>query len=164
MLEKGSVFLALGSNLGEKRKNLKNARKEIEKVAMIHKCSAIYETEPFGVVDQPLFYNQVIKITTTLSPETLLERCKSIEKSMGRTPTVRNGPRIIDVDILFYGNTVINTSELSIPHSGIEIRAFVLIPLAEIAPSFMHPVLHKTVEELCLLLPRNERRKCRKIE
>src|SRR3989338_10875724 len=106
------IFIGLGTNLGNKEKNLKHAIEEIKKVAEVLVCSSLYETEPIGLANQPLFYNQIIEIRTMLSPEALLVALKDIEKKLGRVPTIRNGPRIIDCDILYYGKKVMQTEAL----------------------------------------------------
>jgi 2-amino-4-hydroxy-6-hydroxymethyldihydropteridine diphosphokinase len=110
--------------------------------------SSIYETPPWGVLDQPAFLNQVVKGKTYLKPEALLAALKRLEKHMGRQPTVRYGPRLIDLDILFFDDLVLEAPGLTIPHPGLAERAFVLAPLADLAPELIHPVLGKTVREL----------------
>lgn len=142
------VFLALGSNLGDRLRNLESALDALRAGLRITAVSGIYETEPVGFADQPPFLNLVCQASTRLSPEELHQLTLGTEKLLGRQPTFRSGPRAIDIDILFYGNRSITTERLSIPHPGIPERAFVLIPLAEIAPDFVHPVLHKTIREL----------------
>jgi 2-amino-4-hydroxy-6-hydroxymethyldihydropteridine diphosphokinase len=134
------VFLALGTNLGEREANLAQARKEISSVSSIQKESSIYETPPWGVIDQPAFLNQVLAAETSLSPVELLAAVKEIEAKMGRVPSVRYGPRLIDIDILLYGNTVLNTPTLTLPHPRMAERAFVLVPLLEIVPDQVSPV------------------------
>jgi 2-amino-4-hydroxy-6-hydroxymethyldihydropteridine diphosphokinase len=142
------VFCSLGTNLGNKKENLSNAIKEIKKIAEIIACSSVYETEPCDIIEQLLFLNQVIKIETGFGPLELLKELQDIEKSMGRIRTIKNGPRIIDIDILFYGDKIINTEVLTIPHSGTATRQSVLMPLYEIAPEFVHPTEKKTVKYL----------------
>jgi 2-amino-4-hydroxy-6-hydroxymethyldihydropteridine diphosphokinase len=142
------VFLALGTNLGEREANLAQARKEISSVSSIQKVSSIYETPPWGVIDQPAFLNQVLAAETSLSPVELLAAVKEIESKMGRVPSVRYGPRLIDIDILLYGNTVLNTPTLTRPHPRMAERAFVLVPLLEIAPDLVSPVSGERLADL----------------
>lgn len=143
------VFFGLGSNVGEKERNLIKACKELEKCGVrILKVSSLYETEPFGLKKQDWFLNCVVTGETDLSAEELLKECKKIEYKLGRVPAVYWGPRTMDIDILFYGNEIIDLPYLNVPHPGIPLRKFVLKPLAEIAPDFVHPVLKKTVQEL----------------
>jgi 2-amino-4-hydroxy-6-hydroxymethyldihydropteridine diphosphokinase len=142
-------FLGLGSNLGRRRRNLALARLSLEKAgAEVLRVSSIYMTEPVDVPDQPWFLNQVIKVRANLSPQELLGLAKSIEKKMKRIPTVDKGPRTIDIDILLAEDTVIDTPRLTIPHPRLARRSFVLVPLKEIAPRAVHPVLKKTFSKL----------------
>jgi 2-amino-4-hydroxy-6-hydroxymethyldihydropteridine diphosphokinase len=142
------VFLGLGTNLGNKEGNLNEAIRHIATFATIIKQSPMHVTEPFGITAQPAFLNQVIQIETILAPEQLLEQLQKIEAKMGRIKTIRNGPRIIDVDILFYNNEIIKTITLGIPHPEITSRESVLLPMSEIAPEFIHPTENKTIAEL----------------
>ena len=143
------VFLSLGSNLGEKEKNISRAKELLKKKGIeIIKESSIYLTAPWGKKDQPWFLNQVIEVATSLPPEELLDLIKGIEKELGREKGEKWGPRIIDLDILFYGEKIINLPSLTIPHPYLHERAFVLIPLTEIAPEFVHPVLKRKAKEL----------------
>jgi 2-amino-4-hydroxy-6-hydroxymethyldihydropteridine diphosphokinase len=114
----------------------------------IKNLSSIYETEPVYYKEQPLYLNAVLSAVTELDPFELLNFVKSIESDLGRQPSFRNAPRTIDIDILFYGDQVVQTEELAIPHPRIAERAFVLVPLAEIAPALVHPLLQKRVSEL----------------
>lgn len=120
----------------------------ISRLGVVEKVSSVYETDPAGFREQPKFLNAVCRISTGLSPEQLLLAAKKIEAEMGRKLSFRNAPRIIDIDILLYDDMVIRSSGLEVPHPRLAERAFVLVPLAEIAPEQVHPVLEKTVVEL----------------
>ena len=131
-----TAYIGLGANIGDRERNLEQAVRalgEAEGVQVI-RCSSIYETDPVGYVDQPLFLNMCAAVSTTLAPRELLEVCLGIERSMGRTREIRWGPRIIDLDLLLYGDVVMNTPELELPHPRIAERLFVLIPLLEVLP------------------------------
>jgi len=142
------VYTGIGSNLGNRFSNIKKAVSLIGKKCKILKISPIYETEPIGYKNQPWFLNCVVKIEAKIKPLELLHFLKSIEIKMKREKTIKNGPRIIDLDILFYGNKLINSKELIIPHPRLRKRLFVLEPLCEISPNLVHPKLKKTVREL----------------
>jgi len=148
MARKVTVYIALGSNLGDRALNLSLARKLTAEFIADMQCSSIYETPPWGVLDQPYFLNQVIRGSTTLSPLRLLNRLKDIEHDMGREETVRFGPRLIDMDILLYGERVINYRRLQVPHPRMHERAFVLVPLAELSPGLVIPGFGLPVENL----------------
>lgn len=137
------VYLLLGSNLGNREENLLGARNSIENIGSIITASSIYQTQAWGNTGQPDFLNQVLQITFEESPQKLLMKTLSIENAMGRIRTEKWSPRIIDIDILFFGQTILNEKKLIIPHPGISIRRFTLLPLAEIAPEFIHPLLNK---------------------
>ncbi|MBE0410212.1 MAG: 2-amino-4-hydroxy-6-hydroxymethyldihydropteridine diphosphokinase [Anaerolineales bacterium] len=160
-MDQATVFIALGSNLQDRLKNLNEAVSQLLPSVIPVACSPIYETEPWGYHDQPRFLNQVIQATTDLSPEELLAYLKNIESQMGRKQTIRLGPRLIDLDILFYDNLAVNTPSLSIPHPTMHERAFVLVPLADLAPQIIHPVLNISVEELLTSVDRKGIRRFR---
>jgi 2-amino-4-hydroxy-6-hydroxymethyldihydropteridine diphosphokinase len=141
------VFIALGSNIGDRAENLANALTRLQGFLEVIEKSSIYETPPWGILEQPAFLNQVIRGTTILSPVGLLDSLKKIENEMGRVKTVRNGPRIIDLDILLYDDLQISNPNLTIPHARMYERAFVLVPLAEIAPKRLIPGTVRSVEE-----------------
>jgi len=142
------VYLGLGSNLGKCQHNLSKAAELLSPYIHVEQISSLYETEPVGYLDQPPFLNAVLRATTYLPPRDLLTQAKEVEKELGRVPSFPNAPRPIDIDILFYGDQVINSPELIIPHPHLEERAFVLIPLAEIAPDLVHPVSGKTIRKM----------------
>jgi 2-amino-4-hydroxy-6-hydroxymethyldihydropteridine diphosphokinase len=148
------VFLLLGTNLGNRAKNLRFAIQRLEdSIGKIVRLSSVYETAAWGKSDQPEFYNQVIQMECDLNPFQLMESLINIEKEMGRVRLVKWGPRVIDLDILFYGNMVMSTSDLTLPHPGIPDRLFTLIPLNELAPDLVHPVLNKTISDLLAACP-----------
>ena len=132
------VFLALGSNLGDRNNHLESAIEELQKYAVLVQRSSIYESEPVGFQEQEPFLNMVCHVTTELLPLELLDTIQRIEIQLGRTRTFRNGPRTIDIDILLYGGHSIHTERLDVPHPRMSKRAFVLLPLAEIAPDVVH--------------------------
>lgn len=144
-----NVFLALGSNQGNRADNLNTAAALIgRQIGKIAKRSHVYETQPWGNPDQDAFLNQVIMINTTLDPRDLLDAANHIEREMGRVKKEKWGPRIIDIDILFYGKRIVRDKGLEIPHPDLHKRAFVLVPLMEIAPDLEHPVLKQPIDEL----------------
>ena len=142
------VYLALGSNLGNRAINLNIAINSLTPQMVLKKKSPVYETPPWGFTNQPAFLNQVLMVETYEEPERLLKHLKRLETALGRTPNFQNGPRLIDIDILFYDDLVLDTARLVIPHPRLQERAFVLVPLAYIAPDLVHPVLKKTVKEI----------------
>ncbi len=145
-----TAYLGLGSNLGNRQENLAQAVKGLDSGPDISvlRTSGIYETAPWGLTGQPDFLNLVAEISTHLSAHRLLDRVKELEKESGRQPSPRFGPRLIDVDILLYGNCVVDEPDLKIPHASLHLRAFVLVPLAELAPAAVHPVLGSTIAQL----------------
>lgn len=146
--ETQEVYLSIGSNLGDREGNLRTALRLLGERFQIIAVSSIYGTMPVGVTDQPEFLNQAVVARTDLDPAGLLAFVKEVEREVGRRPTYRWGPRVVDIDIVLYGEDVVDTPDLTIPHREMHRRAFVLIPLAEIAPSAAHPVLHRSVRDL----------------
>ncbi|MBE9474408.1 MAG: 2-amino-4-hydroxy-6-hydroxymethyldihydropteridine diphosphokinase [Chloroflexi bacterium] len=142
------VFIALGANLGDRAANLQAAIEALEPEVHTLKCSPVYETPPWGYSDQPQFLNQVVEAETDLSPIALLEHMVKIEVQLGRQETFRFGPRLIDLDIIYYDDEVIDSPPLIIPHPRMAERGFVLMPLADLAPDFRHPILGDSVSDL----------------
>jgi 2-amino-4-hydroxy-6-hydroxymethyldihydropteridine diphosphokinase len=143
------IYLSLGSNIGDREANLRKAVEQLasQDMRVLH-TSRIYETEPVDYIDQAWFLNQVVEAETALFPMQLLTRVGRVERELGRKRTVRKGPRTIDIDILFYGAAVVETTRLEIPHPRIAERRFVLVPLAELAPDLRHPVTHRNVRQM----------------
>lgn len=142
-------YLLLGSNLNNPKKQLATAIKLIESsIGKVQRVSAIYETAAWGNTNQPNFLNQVIIVHTSLNADHLLQKNLSIEKKMGRVRTVKNAPRSIDIDILFFNKEVIKTNDLIVPHPLLQQRKFVLTPLNELSPNLKHPILQKTIHHL----------------
>lgn len=144
-----TVYLGLGANVGDRLASLQKALARLQTLARLEEVSALYETQPEGVTDQPLFLNAVCRVTTGLEPEALLRFLKNVEGEIGRRPGgQRWGPRPIDLDILLYDDRVVDAHELKVPHPRLAERAFVLVPLCELEPGLRHPVLGKTMKEL----------------
>ncbi len=149
MMTRAKVFLLLGSNIGNKKKQLEEAMQLIRKqCGPIKRSSSFYETEPWKVEGQDNYYNIAVEIETTQTPDSLLKQIKSIEKEMGRVSRDKWAPREIDIDILFFGRKVIKQKELQIPHPHMHERNFAILPMMEIAPDFTHPTLNSSMEEL----------------
>ncbi len=150
------VHIGIGSNLGNRQENCLEAIRRLKphNIAVLKRSSMI-ETEPWGKTDQPHFINMAIEAETDLSPEGLLLLLKNLEKSMGREKTAHWGPRVIDLDILFYDDRIIDSEDLKIPHPHLHERDFVLRPLREIAPEKIHPVLKKKISELKIQIPKH---------
>ncbi len=143
-----TTYIALGTNLGDRPANLRSAIASFSPKLRVIQETTIYETPPWGYTDQPAFLNMVVKAETELEPYALLSYLKEKEKNLGRVKNFRNGPRQIDLDILFYDNLILEEEELTIPHPRLHERAFVLVPLAEIAPEFEHFLLKKKISAL----------------
>lgn len=143
------VYLLLGGNLGNRPLYLQQAREHInQQTGSIKRASRLYETAAWGKTDQPAFLNQVLEIETELSPEQVLQSINAIEQELGRVRFEHWGERVIDIDILFYEDLVLQTQRLTIPHPQLHNRRFTLLPLAEIAPSLLHPVLSQSINQL----------------
>jgi 2-amino-4-hydroxy-6-hydroxymethyldihydropteridine diphosphokinase len=142
------VYLSLGSNVGARAVNLEMAISRLEELGHVFAASSFYDTEPVEVTAQPMFLNCVVALETELLPQQFMRAILDIEREMGRRRTQAKGPRTIDIDILLFGNAVIDTPDLTVPHPAMHERRFVLEPLAEIAPDLRHPVLRKTTKEL----------------
>jgi 2-amino-4-hydroxy-6-hydroxymethyldihydropteridine diphosphokinase len=153
------AYIGLGANLGEPRQQLQAALAELaaaDEVELV-RVSSFYRNPPLGPPDQPWYVNAVAQVRTRLAPEQLLRLLQSIESSLGRVRGEHWGPRVIDLDLLLYGGEIIATAGLTVPHPEMHRRVFVLVPLAEIAPAALHPVLHKTAAELLDCLEPHER-------
>lgn len=142
------VFIALGSNLGDRLANLRAAVGGLFPRAPVCRISSVYETPPWGVLDQPYFLNMVVEAQTSLAPRELLDYLKALEVKIGREKTVLNGPRKIDLDILLYENQIYNDEQLAIPHPRLRGRGFALLPLAELAANLIHPVFRLRISGL----------------
>ncbi len=145
---KVTAYIGLGSNIGDREASIRRAVELLAEAGRVTAVSSLYVTEPVGYREQEDFVNAVAEIETTLSPDALLAVCRSIEARLGRMRTVRWGPRTVDCDILLYGDAVVNTPSLVVPHPRMAVRRFVLAPLVEIAPAVRHPLLDRTAEEL----------------
>ncbi|MFZ1005246.1 MAG: 2-amino-4-hydroxy-6-hydroxymethyldihydropteridine diphosphokinase [Candidatus Sulfotelmatobacter sp.] len=150
------VYLSLGSNVGDRDAQLREAQARLSGEGRIVTASAFYETEPVEFTDQPWFLNCAVALETSATPQELIGAILGIEKKMGRQRLQNKGPRTIDIDILLFGDTALNSPQLTIPHPAMQHRRFVLEPLAEIAPEVLHPVLKKTIRELRDALPRGQ--------
>jgi 2-amino-4-hydroxy-6-hydroxymethyldihydropteridine diphosphokinase len=147
------VYLSLGSNLGDRAANLEQAIARLSKLGTLSAVSSFYETEPVEFTSQPFFLNCAVALETSLMPKQLLARLNAIEFEMGRKRIINKGPRVVDIDILLFQRSIIDTPQLVVPHPALHERRFVLEPLAEIAPEVRHPVFHRTIRELRDTLP-----------
>ena len=155
-----TVYLSLGANLGDRLANMRLALARLQTLACLEEVSSLYETDPQGVSDQPLFLNAVCRFSTGLEPQALLRFLKNLEREIGRQPGgQRWGPRPIDLDILLYDDRVVDAPDLTVPHPRLAERAFVLVPLCELAPALRHPLLGKTMKELLASLGKKGVRK-----
>lgn len=143
-----TVYLALGTNLGDRLANLRAARLALAPAVQVEACSPVYMTQPWGFLEQPNFLNQALKGSTLLEPLDLLVFLKQLERDLGRVESARYGPRLIDLDILFYDDLVLQEGSLTVPHPRLHERAFVLVPLNDLDPGLRHPWLHQTVQEM----------------
>jgi len=144
-----TAVLITGGNMGDRRANLETAANLIaERIGPIKKSSKIYETEAWGITNQPAFYNQVLVVRTIMSPRKVLDSILEIEAEMGRKRTIKNAARVIDIDILFFNDDIVNEQNLQIPHPHISDRRFVLLPLNEVDAEKNHPVLKKSMRQL----------------
>jgi len=146
-----TVYLSLGSNIGNRSANLKQAISSLRPQMEVKARSKVYETPPWGYTEQDKFLNQVVKVSTYLEPEPLLKHLKRLEIALGRKETFHYGPRLIDMDILFYDALVLETPQLILPHPHVHERGFVLIPMMDVAPDLVHPVKGKSIRELLAL-------------
>jgi 2-amino-4-hydroxy-6-hydroxymethyldihydropteridine diphosphokinase len=147
-MDEHTVYLALGSNVGNRAANLKAAIAALPPQMEVKAKSRVYETPPWGYTDQDKFLNQVLKVQTYVKPELLLKHLKRLEVALGREATFQNGPRLIDIDLLFYDDLVLESPTLTIPHPRLHERGFVLMPLMDIAPDLVHPVKKQSIREL----------------
>lgn len=148
------TYLLLGSNMGNSRASMAKAVNHIEKrIGKVIRQSSLYSTAAWGNTSQPDFLNQVIVVETKLTASDVMQTILGIEEKMGRIRTVKNAPRVIDIDILFFNREIINMPDLTVPHPRIQNRRFVLVPLNQLSPNLKHPVVHETVHQLLIHCP-----------
>jgi len=150
---KKTVYLSLGSNLGDRQANLEQAIAQLAKFGTVVRRSALYETEPMEVTDQPWFLNAAVELETELMPKQFISAVVDLERSMGRKRTKKKGPRTIDIDVVLFGKSIVEMKGLTVPHPAMHLRRFVLEPMVEIAAEVRHPVFKKTMRELRDALP-----------
>ncbi len=148
MDQKNKSYLGISTNIGDLKKNIETATEHLKELGEILEISSHYKTEPVGYKNQDWFINICLLLETSLTPQELIKETLKIEEKMGRERKIKNGPRIIDIDILFYEQNTVKFPTLTIPHPFIQERNFVLTPLAEIAPEFIHPILNKSIKQL----------------
>jgi 2-amino-4-hydroxy-6-hydroxymethyldihydropteridine diphosphokinase len=158
-----TVYISVGSNIGDRQAHLQEAQRRLQAAGRVIAVSSYYETEPVEFTDQPWFLNGTLALETEQEPAELMKSILEIERAMGRERVQKKGPRTIDIDILLFGDLVLNSEEVTIPHPAMQERRFVLEPLAEIAPEVRHPVLKKTVRELLGALAHQEGQVVRKL-
>jgi 2-amino-4-hydroxy-6-hydroxymethyldihydropteridine diphosphokinase len=146
-----TVYLSLGTNMGNRAENLKQAGLSLSPQMKVKKKSRVYETPPWGYTEQESFLNQALMVTTYLEPEPLLKHLKRLEVALGRKESFRYGPRLIDIDILFFDDIVMETPALTIPHPHMHERGFVLMPMMDIAPDLVHPITERSIREMIAL-------------
>ena len=151
------AYISAGSNIGDRKTNLEFALKALTPETVVKKVSSYFETEPVGYLNQPWFLNVAVEVETDFAPLELLKLCNGIEESGGRVRSFQNAPRTLDLDILLYGDLVMNDASLTIPHPRMAERRFVLEPLAQIAPDVMHPVLKQSIRQLLEACPDNSK-------
>ena len=148
-----TAYIGLGSNLGDRMATLRSAVQRLQTLGRITRVSSLYETEPVGYLDQPRFLNAVVALETALAPVDLLRALLGIERELGRTRSFPNAPRALDLDLLLVDDVTLETAELNLPHPRLHDRAFVLVPLADLAPEMVHPESGQTVREMLRALP-----------
>lgn len=152
---KKTAYLSLGSNIGDREANLREAIERLSEAGSVTRTSTFYETEPMELTHQPWFLNCAVELQTEKMPRQLLGALLRVERTMGRRRSAASekGPRIIDIDVLLFGNVIMERPELTLPHPALHLRRFVLVPLSEIAPEVIHPVLKRAIRDLCDSLP-----------